>query len=393
MSDVVTADDLLVSDTIVGSVHAYREGEKRALCGHRSTRRNFDDVDVEEAPDAAWRAVDCQNCQRALAPRYRSVCDRWEDVRALEENDVVALYLADGGVVEGTVYRGSEGLEAGGTALQFARITTEPERLSYLRDPDQEWVIRANEGDAPTVAMLDLLDEVDANPEREIESIEVVDEYDPYADETEEEREALMRAAERVAAEHRRMSERTESREEGLWNVNYATALRDVAYRLRSDGWPVDWVRQKVESKVEHLDGYPDDVRADPEADRNDVAKAAGKAAGYEQAARLVAEYAPEDDGEPEIRADGGSTEGPTDTDRWAAMKAVLRNHSRIGRVEANSDERLIRAEVLRAPGEQTTTTRGDVQRMASGLGYSVEEGEHPTDGGEYLRLRDEVSA
>ncbi|ALJ99710.1 putative VP18 [Haloarcula californiae icosahedral virus 1] len=323
--DAVTADDLLVTDTVTGTVHAYEAGEKRAMCGHRRTRRNFDSVDTQDAPDAAWRSIECGNCRRALAGRYRSVCAEWEAVRALEEDDVVHVYTDDGDAVEAVVTKEADDLEADHLGSLYVRLTTDPGRVSYQRDADDDYRLRVTEGEAPTLTHTDLLEELDENPERDVTALEVVGTHDYRADEDPEEREALLHAAEQVAAEHDRMADGTGSSEERLWNLNYASAVREVAYRLRSGGWPVSWVRQKVEAKVDSLADYPEEVHEDDEADRDDYAKASGKRAGYQQALALLDEYAPvdgddgdddheDDDEEDRLRADGG-TERTTPVD------------------------------------------------------------------------------
>jgi hypothetical protein len=295
--DAVTADDLLVTDTVTGTVHAYREGESRAVCGHRGTRRNFAEVDTQDAPDAAWRVIECGNCLRALASRYRSGSDAWEAVRALEEDDVVHVYTADGEGVETVVTSEADDLHAEHLGTLYVHLTTAPGTVSYQRDAEDDYRLRVTEGDAPTLDHTDLLDDLDDNPERDVTGLEVVGTHDYYADEDPEEREAVLQAAEQVAAMHDRMAEGTDSSEERLWNVNYATALRDVSYRLRSDEWPLAWLRQKVESKADAYEGYPEEVLdGGPLSEvRDDYAKAKGKAAGYESARDLLDDLAPVD--------------------------------------------------------------------------------------------------
>ena len=311
--DGLTADDLLVTDTVTGTVHAYEEGEKRAMCGHRRTRRNFASVDTQDAPDAAWRAIECRNCRRALASRYVSVSDAWEAVRALEEDDVVHVYTDDGESVEAVVTSEADDLDPEHLGTHYVRLTTDPGRVSYQRDAEDDYRLRVTEGEAATVDQTDLLEELDENPEREVTALEVVGTHDYRADEDPAEREAVTHAAEQVAADHDRMADGTGSSEERLFNLNYASAVREVSYRLRSGGWPLAWVRQKVEAKVESLADYPEEVHEDPEADRDDYAKASGKRAGYQQALALLDEYAPvdgddteDDDEEDRLRADGG---------------------------------------------------------------------------------------
>lgn len=318
----ITADDLLVSDTVTGTVHAFREDAPRAVCGHRSTRRNFASVDVKPAPDAAWRSIECENCQRALASRYRSVCDEWEAVRALEEDDVVRLHVAPGEFEAAVVTSAADDLEPGSPGTLYVTLTTEPGTVSYQRDTGDDYRLICREGETPTLQVNDLLEELDddENPKREVEAPEVVGTHDYYAGEDPDAREALLHAAEQVAAEHDSMAEGTSSSEERLWNVNYATAVRDVAYRLRSDEWPVAWVRQKVESKVDVYDGHPETVLdGGPLSEvRDEYAKAKGKAAGYDQALRLLDEFAPVEGDDQDGEHSEHDPEPKTDPERFA---------------------------------------------------------------------------
>ncbi|AAY24981.1 ORF 55 [Haloarcula hispanica virus SH1] len=387
--EAVTADDLLVSDTVTGTRHAYLEGENRALCGHRRTRRNFDSVAVKEAPDAAWRTIECDNCLRSLAGRYRSVHDEWEALRALEEDDVVHVYTEDGDSVEAVVTSAADELDPDHLGTLYVRLTTDPDTVSYLRDVGDDLRLRCTEGAAPTLDATDLLEELDENPERTVSALEVVGTHDHQADEDPEQRRAVRQAAEQVAAEHDRMAEGTASSEEYLFNLNYASAVREVAYRLRGCDWPLSWVRQKVERKAENLADYPEEVHEDPEATRDDYAKASGKRAGYQQALALLEEYAPvEDAGEvEEARTDGGSDlRGGYEPD-----ETVEHEEYGVGTVRAHPDgehrETEARAYVYFEDTPETTLRRVWVSKLSrvartDGGQEAASERTTPVDGG-----------
>ncbi|AFD02323.1 VP18 [Haloarcula hispanica icosahedral virus 2] len=285
--DELTPDDLRLTDTIVGTVHCYEEGDDVALCGHPSTRGE----DTEPAEGATWRAVGCDNCQRALLGRYRSPDEAWRLAGELDEHDRISVETADGTHIDGVVTSPADDLEPGSLGSRYVTFTTEPETVGHLRDLGTEYSLRVYEGETPTLTVVDVLEQLDENPEREVENINRIGRYDPLADEDPEAREALLHAVEQYAAEQQRLAEQATDDHQHLWSVNYATVMSDAAYRLRKDDWPVAHVRQKLLAKLEANEGRVADIYESDEHDNDDHAKASGKRSGREALLRTLDHY------------------------------------------------------------------------------------------------------